>query len=174
MRQGQPGRTVSDRQEELLTAATQLVAETLEHFGHVRFRASGTSMLPAIRSGDVLMVESCPGDRFRVGDVVVFMGTAGLVAHRLVATRGQVAVTRGDANWQSDLPTPTSRLLGRVTQLTRDGSPLSPSMRCSWTARSRGLLRNELLRCSRRLRSIGARAIGRRAEFQKRQSNPST
>ena len=150
------------RSEEFLTAGPRLVAEMLERVGHVRFRAHGTSMLPAIQSGDVLTVDACQPAGFQVGDVVVFVNPNGLVAHRLVATRGHgrraIAVTRGDGNWQIDLPTPMVRLLGRVSRVTRGGAPQSLAQRCSWIDRGRGLLRNESLRVVRRLRTIAVRA----------------
>src|SRR5262245_66357737 len=99
------------RSEEFLTAGAELVAEALLRFGHVSFRVHGTSMLPAVRPGDVVDVETCPIDRFRVGDIVVFTGTAGLVAHRMISNREQVTVTRGDANRHCDPPMSAGRLL---------------------------------------------------------------
>jgi hypothetical protein len=157
------------RPEEFLSAGAELVAEALARFGQVRFRATGTSMLPALRPGDVLGVEACPVDQFHIGDIVVWNGATGLVAHRLVSNREHVAVTRGDANWQSDPPTSAARLLGRVTLVTRDGSPLSPATRGSWRSRAGALLRSESRRCSRRVRAIVARVV-----FQKRRSRTST
>jgi len=147
------------RPKEFLIAGTELVAEALGRFGRVRFRASGTSMLPALRPGDVLDVEACPIDQFHVGDIVVWLSSAGLVAHRLQSNHEQIAVTRGDANWQSDTPMPTARLLGRVTRVTRDRSSLLLANGCSWRARARGLLRNESQRCSRRVRTIVAGVV---------------
>jgi hypothetical protein len=145
------------RPKEFLIVGAELVSEVLGRFGRVRFRASGTSMLPALRPGDVLDVEACPIDQFRVGDIVVCLSSVGLVAHRLRSSHEQIAVTRGDANWQSDTPMPMTRLLGRVTRVTRDRSTLLIAG-CSRTARARGLLRNESQRCSRRVRAI----VGRR------------
>jgi hypothetical protein len=157
------------RPEEFLIAGAELVAEALDRFGRVRFRACGTSMLPAISPGDVVDVEACPIDQFRTGDIVVLMSSNGLVAHRLVSSGHQAAVTRGDALWRSDPPISMARLLGRVTRVARNGSSRSPRTPCSKTARACGLLRNESQRWSRRVRAI----IGRVA-LQNRHSRTST
>ena len=157
------------RPKEFLIAGTELVVEALGRFGRVRFRASGTSMLPALRPGDVLDVEACPIDQFHVGDIVIWLSSNGLVAHRLRSNHEQIAVTRGDANWQADTPMPTARLLGRVTRVTRDRSLLLPVSGCTWTARAHGLLRNELQRGSRCVRAIVGGAV-----LENRRSHTST
>lgn len=51
---------------------------------HVRFQARGRSMLPLIKDGETLCVESVAAAKLRVGDIVVARTTLGLRAHRLI------------------------------------------------------------------------------------------
>jgi phage repressor protein C with HTH and peptisase S24 domain len=56
--------------------------------GHTaRFRASGDSMYPAIRSGDYLEIAPCDVSQLRLGDVILAMTERGLTAHRIVRIR---------------------------------------------------------------------------------------
>ena len=48
-----------------------LTRELLQRGCHVRFRATGTSMHPAIRDGEVVTVAPASGDAFAVGDVLL-------------------------------------------------------------------------------------------------------
>src|SRR5258707_14847839 len=52
--------------------------------GHTaRFRASGDSMYPAIRSGDFLNIVPCAPSELRRGDVLLSAIKRGLTAHRI-------------------------------------------------------------------------------------------
>lgn len=113
----------------LLAAAVgyALVAGGL--FAGLRFcepvRVSGSSMEPALRSGDVVIVRrGRPASR---GDIVLVRSEGhGPVLHRVVgvAPDGSV-VTKGDANWASDVGTSTPQAVsGSVSVVIPVGAVL--------------------------------------------------
>jgi hypothetical protein len=83
----------------------------------VRFRASGWSMEPAIRDGDVITVTPARPGEVGLGDVVLYLAERGPTAHRVVAlVPGETPAirVRGDASGPQDEFVPMTRLLGRV------------------------------------------------------------
>jgi len=106
--------------------------------GHTaRFRASGDSMYPAIRSGDYLEIAPCPVSQLRLGDVILAMTKRGLTAHRIVRIRDAedaVRITmRGDNALRSDPPVAPEDVLGRVERVENGGTarqtePESPAI----------------------------------------------
>ncbi len=64
-----------------------LTRELLQRGCHVRFRASGTSMHPTIRDGEVVTVAPSSGDAFAVGDVLLCRFGRRPTAHRVVAVQ---------------------------------------------------------------------------------------
>jgi len=90
----------------------------------LRARLLGTSMAPAIRSGDRLEVEAIDPGHLRSGDVAVYRGGHGrLVAHRVVRAAGEGnpdwIVTRADAPGAGDEIVAEQALLGRVRTVRR-------------------------------------------------------
>ena len=82
----------------------------------VRFRACGTSMVPAIRDGDLLHVQPVVVEKLREGDIVLFTAGRCFRAHRLILvdrTR-DVFITRGDAGVEMDGALSSQQLLGKV------------------------------------------------------------
>ena len=95
--------------------------------GHTaRFRASGDSMYPSIRSGDYLNVVPCTLSELRRGDIVLAATKRGLTAHRIVriSERGGSVriVIRGDNALRSDGPIEVGDVLGRVVSAEGDRS----------------------------------------------------
>ncbi|HEX3576945.1 MAG TPA: S24/S26 family peptidase [Thermoanaerobaculia bacterium] len=95
--------------------------------GHsARFRASGDSMYPAIRSGDYLHIVPCDASELRRGDVILAMTERGLTAHRIVRIRdgeGGLRITmRGDNALRSDDPVAADDILGRVERVENGGA----------------------------------------------------
>jgi hypothetical protein len=72
----------------------------------------GVSMLPTIAPGAPL--EIVCGDDASPGDVILFLHRGQVVVHRLLATRGEWMLTRGDANAVPDLPIAREALVGRA------------------------------------------------------------
>jgi len=83
--------------------------------GHTaRFRASGDSMYPAIRSGDYLHIVPCDSSELRLGDVILATTERGLTAHRIVRIRDSRITMRGDNALRADRPVAPAEILGRV------------------------------------------------------------
>jgi hypothetical protein len=153
--------------EEFLTAGSALVVEALERFGHISIRALGTSMAPAIESGDVLELQRCPIDQLGVGDVVVVNGACGLRVHRLVAKSEQdgrpFVVTRGDALRDADGPEPAANVIARVVGVTRKDPSSAVSGGFTFD-RVRGFARRESTRLGVVIRDV-LQYVARRSVF---------
>jgi len=102
-------------------AFEQTARELLASGYSIRFRASGDSMHPTIRSGELVEVAPPNGKLPAIGDVVLFKAQRGLTAHRVVRSAGHSFVTRGDNAVGNDPAADTSALLGIVTGVERDG-----------------------------------------------------
>ena len=125
--------------QELLTSAlaeaqelgrAELACEVLSRFGQFRFRAYGTSMLPAIWPGDLLEVERADRNplqpsQLQDGQVWLTQQQGKLVAHRVVsfhaAGQGGIVWLRGDFLDAEDPALPLAALLGRVVGVIRYG-----------------------------------------------------
>jgi signal peptidase I len=93
---------------------SELAAALLREGHAIRFRATGRSMRPAIRHGDLLRVEPVDWRTLRPGDVVLFRLGGRLLAHRVVRADGTKLVTRGDRSPREDPPVTADQVLGRV------------------------------------------------------------
>jgi signal peptidase I len=101
----------------------QLLEAVLEKRRSFRFRATGFSMSPFIKDGDVLTLSPLARGKPRLGDIVAFPNatTNGLVVHRVVEIEGDCAMTKGDnADWP-DGRVPLGDVLARVTLVERGG-----------------------------------------------------
>lgn len=139
-----------------MTLTATLFTRLLKEVGQGRIEILGSSMLPAIRPGDVLRVESSPVEP---GDVVVFDSNGNLCAHRLLYIKGSLAVTRGDANRHFDAPFAITEILGRVSSLERDGKTVTDLRQwklLSFLIRNSVLCRRVYLRIHGRLRGVPA------------------
>jgi hypothetical protein len=103
-----------------------LISATLRAGHVVRFRALGSSMVPALWPGDVLVAKPLDGAPPAIGDITLTMSDRGLIVHRLVEQRlrdGEtLIVTRGDALATCDPATPASAVVGVV--VSRNGQPI--------------------------------------------------
>lgn len=70
------------------------------------------SMEPTIMTDELILVKA--GERYAVGDIVVFQSGRILVVHRIVAINGDLVTTRGDANNVDDVPVDISQIKGEV------------------------------------------------------------
>jgi len=115
----------------LSTAAAEagrnaLAATLLRQNGRLRLPVSGSSMLPAIRPRDILLVRACAADAPRVGEIVVYTRDGRIFAHRLVARRGATMIAQGDTLSAADAPVQAGELLGRVVKVVRRGRAFRP------------------------------------------------
>ena len=118
-----------DQPEELVAGGlasgkNELAAQVLRSAGRLRLAVAGSSMLPAIRPNDILLIRRCPMEAAGVGDIVLFTRDRRLFAHRVVARSPCTLVTQGDAVAQPDAPVGRSELLGRVVRIVRRGQAL--------------------------------------------------
>ncbi len=121
-----------------------LLADLLQEHGEARMRAQGTSMLPSIRPGDVLIIEAADVSEIPLGAIAVWRRGERLVAHRvieqMVSADGSLKlVTCGDRQQQRDESIGDEELLGRVTMIQRGPRTMLPGPQPSAGAR--------LLRC---------------------------
>lgn len=116
----------------MIDAAT-VIEEVLATGNAARFRASGDSMHPSIRSNDLLEVERVEPSSIRRGDVVLARLSRGLTAHRIVrVTRDGRFITRGDNASMDDEPFFAGAIIGRVRTPRR--SPVWFAMRRAFRA----------------------------------------
>ena len=92
-----------------------------------RFRARGWSMTPFIRDRDVITISPLQQGLPGVGEVIAFVRPekGNLVVHRVVAQRSAAVLIQGDngPGFEDEL-IPKDNLLGRVTQIERNGHPV--------------------------------------------------
>jgi Peptidase S24-like len=100
-----------------------LAEEVLRSYGRLRIMARGSSMVPTIFPGDVLLVERNPDLRVRPGQIVLALRDGRFFAHRvarLTALGGPPRViTRGDALREDDPAFLHDEILGRVMAVVR-------------------------------------------------------
>jgi signal peptidase len=122
----------------------ELAAEVNRRFGILQLLVSGSSMVPAVRPGDVLHVRHSEVGDLSKGDIVVFRRAGRLIAHRAMSTPGKsgkgLLVTRGDRVRRKDAPILGSELLGRVIAIERNGERTSPRSRFDRSQRAIGRL----------------------------------
>jgi hypothetical protein len=87
----------------------------------LRFRATGTSMAPSIRSGDILTVDPVDARALRPGDVALYRSEQGLRVHRLTGRAGARLRFQGDAPGCLVEEVPAVEVLGRLVFVEREG-----------------------------------------------------
>ena len=108
-------------------AMGQLLRGVLEKGASCRFRATGLSMYPFIKDGDVLTVSPLKGFFPRFGDVVAFTQpeTGKLVVHRVIGKRRSIYLIRGDNANNPDGFLSKDNILGWVSRVERGGRSVS-------------------------------------------------
>src|SRR4051812_17361612 len=100
----------------------QLIIEFL-HAGYgVRFRVQGTSMVPTILPGSLILVRPAEPETLVRGELVLCLVGERLIAHRIVGLwecplRGRQVLLRGDNRSTCDRMIAASAVLGRITAL---------------------------------------------------------
>lgn len=125
---------MNDRARSHVDLFLDVAADLLDRGYHVRFRARGASMHPAISEGDAITIEPVRSDELAAGDVVLYRSRNRVIAHRVVAILSGLEPTlilRGDALPCCDGPVRPHLVLGRVARidpahgrLNRAGAPL--------------------------------------------------
>jgi signal peptidase I len=101
------------------SAFLEVVERLLSSGCRVRFRATGSSMHPTIRDGEMLDVECVELTSIRRGDVLLYLHKRRPIAHRVVQiyTEGSAIsgfLLCGDAKAACDAPIEPHQVLGRV------------------------------------------------------------
>jgi hypothetical protein len=99
----------------------QLCEDLLRTNRSVRFTATGASMRPVIREGDVVTIEPCAGERRRAGDIVLYSTPRGLTLHRVLRLEESLLVVRGDALDSQGELVPATAVLGCLVSVCRAG-----------------------------------------------------
>lgn len=125
---------------QLLSAAleagrNELAAASLRSHGRLRLAVTGSSMLPAVRPGDVLMIRACDPAAACIGDIVAYTRDGRLFVHRVVGRAGAAFITQGDALPFADPPVAAGELLGRVIKVVRRGRAFRPTTLLPFPAR---------------------------------------
>ncbi len=126
--------------EKLLSGAleagrNELAAASLRSHGRLRLAVTGTSMLPAVRPRDVLMIRACKSDAVRTGDIVAYSRDGRLFVHRIVGRAGAAFIAQGDALPFPDPAIAAGELLGRVVRVVRRGRAFRPALQLPLAAR---------------------------------------
>jgi len=133
----------------------ELAAEIVRGFGSLRLQVTGQSMLPSVWPGDVLLIKRCRIGEISSGDIVLYAREGRLFAHRVICAAPDREkarlVTRGDGLPSQDFPVSAEELLGRVSQIVRDGKCDAPPS--SLTPK------NKLVASAVRFSAIAARLI---------------
>lgn len=102
---------------------SNLCQEILNRVGFLRFRALGSSMLPSIKSGDVISVQSAEPQTIIVGDVILYSQNERLYAHRVIHKERvegtDLIMTKGDYLPSSASYVNDYEILGKVVSIER-------------------------------------------------------
>ena len=103
--------------------------EAIKNGHSVQTIASGTSMFPFLRKGDILTVDPVPMETINRGDILVFEVEDKWIAHRVIRIRsidGAIEITtRGDARISSDPAINKMNYVGLVSNFERDFKKIS-------------------------------------------------
>ena len=113
----------------------ELAAEAIRSFGALRLRVTGSSMLPAVRPNDVLLIRHCRIEEVGPGDIVLYISQRRLFAHRVVSRSGAQLATQGDGMAEPDLPVTSHELLGKVIRVMRRGRTIRHDSKPTLAAR---------------------------------------
>src|SRR5579864_7139215 len=97
----------------------ELVSSMLRTGGAVKIKALGTSMLPTIWPGDILVIESISHDQLVCGELLAVRVQNEIRVHRLLEKTAPDWITRGDSMPQNDPAISPNDVLGRVSEIRR-------------------------------------------------------
>jgi signal peptidase I len=153
-------------------AFAELSAQILRSGKTLRFRASGGSMSPLVRDGDIVLVAPVAPSALRVGDVVLCSSAPGrIVVHRVVRwTTGPDSyhfTVQGDQVARPDGVMSEAQIHGRVVAIERGGTYIDMDARAMRALSSLTALRSRR-RLGRGKWLAPARRLVRRLPFLSR------
>lgn len=104
----------------------ELVHSVARSCGEVRLKVTGSSMLPAVRSGDEITVMRCEYTELQTGQIVLYRRGDELTAHRIERIAPDHLVARGDSLLSPDPPVLSAEIVGRVVGILRNGRSVHP------------------------------------------------
>lgn len=124
--------TVSQKQSHSVSipndVLSQIMKEVLFRGAQFKFRATGLSMLPFIKEGDILTVSSAQHVKPGYGKIVAFtrFGSDQLLVHRIIGKKDSHFKIQGDNTISPsvDVVSPNN-IIGCVTAVEREGRPIS-------------------------------------------------
>jgi signal peptidase I len=104
-------------------AFKSLLQVVLEKKLPFRVQATGNSMSPFIRAGDIVVISPFPGNQPHRGDVVAYLSprSEAVIIHRIIRRVGQQYFIGGDNSLEPIEIVAEERLLGRVQVVERNG-----------------------------------------------------
>ncbi len=78
---------------------------------------TSASMWPALRRGDLILIEGVAPSELEEGDIVVWRHEGGFTIHRVVALNQKTLVTKGDGNFDEDKPVRYEDIVGRAVEM---------------------------------------------------------
>lgn len=122
----------------------ELAEEVLRSSGRLQFVARGSSMIPAILPGDVLLARHQSIHSIRRGEIALWSRDGRFCAHRVLrleeADERREIVTRGDALRRDDQPIQADEFLGCVYAIVRRGKRIDLNRRQTLWSRSTAFL----------------------------------
>lgn len=111
----------------------------LDHNKSIKFKARGSSMRPYIKDGDIVEVEPVNHSQIKKGDILLFRGDLErLYLHRILKTKGNEFVLKGDSSKTVDGVIGPEKIIGRLISITKKNttikvnSSLSSLFSLSW------------------------------------------
>jgi signal peptidase I len=105
--------------------ATSLRKQLIENNHAVKIVASGYSMFPFMRNGDVQTISPVPIEEIKVGDVAVFERDNDWISHRVIDIRNTnnetILILRGDTCIQLDPLVTKANYIGKTVGFEREG-----------------------------------------------------
>ena len=154
----------------LSLAADELFLAALAEGKDVRLHVDGTSMVPILKPGDVVVVRRVAPHSLNKGDMVVVHREHDLVTHRLVRQKEGQWLTKGDNSHYLDPPITAEMILGKVIAIERKdtGIDLQEASKRSlnrWLA-SLSCLEADVFRLGHQLRGASRNSAVDRAGMQ--------
>jgi signal peptidase len=80
---------------------------------------TSSSMWPALKSGDLVVIKGCSAEELSPGEIVVYQSPegSGMIIHRILEVDGGEIVTKGDANDEPDDPVGAGDIVGVVVNV---------------------------------------------------------
>ena len=95
------------------------ISDLLMRLGKVRFRISGGSMVPALRTHDEIDVDPVSANGLQSRRLILFIRQGQLVCHRLAETSAGTLLARGDAAGSTDERIGPDQVIGTVVRVRR-------------------------------------------------------